>query len=162
MARSLIGRPLIPLVALAVALVAISALALGDASLNAAQPTADAATETNAPAAGTPGATPSAGDATPSADDATPSAGGDGATEVMVTIDDFLFEPPALEIAVGTTVTWTNLGGVPHVATARDGLFDSRNLFTDETYSYTFEEAGTFDYFCRYHPRMTGTIVVED
>ena len=152
MTRAPISRPLIPATTLAIALVVMSAVTLVDANLNDAGSSGTAATETTVVAPGTP-------EGTPSADEAPPVAGGN---EEMVAIDDFLFDPPALEIAVGTTVTWTNLGGVPHVATARDGLFDSRNLFTDETFSYTFAEPGTVDYFCRYHPRMTGTIVVND
>lgn len=40
-------------------------------------------------------------------------------------------------------------------------MFDSGQLATGESFSYTFEEEGTFDYYCRNHdPNMTGRITV--
>ena len=73
-----------------------------------------------------------------------------------------LFRSPAsLDIAVGTTVTWTNNDGAPHTVTADDGSFDSGNLDQGATFSFTFETAGTFSYICKIHPSMTAVITVE-
>ena len=86
------------------------------------------------------------------------------AAEQAVTIEDFLFDPANLTIAVGDTVTWTNLDSFSHTATSTSGpaSFDSGNLATDETFSFTFDTAGTYEYFCEIHPNMTGTIMVTD
>lgn len=99
------------------------------------------------------------GDATPddSADDASAEDGAAGET-VEVAIQDFSFGEP-LEIAVGTTVTWTNMDSAPHTATS-SGNFNSDRLDQGQSFSYTFEEAGTFEYFCEFHPNMVSTITV--
>ena len=82
--------------------------------------------------------------------------------EAAVDIVDFAFEPATLEIPVGTTVTWTNQGQAPHTATAEDGSFDSGPLDPGGTFSHTFEEPGTYAYFCGIHPDMRATIVVTE
>jgi plastocyanin len=77
-----------------------------------------------------------------------------------VSIIDFAFEPASLEVATGTTVTWTNTGQERHTATADDGSFDSGRLRAGESFSFTFNTPGTFAYHCDVHPDMTGTIIV--
>jgi plastocyanin len=77
-----------------------------------------------------------------------------------IDIRDLAYHPAQTEIAVGTTVTWTNSDTVPHTATATDRTFDSGILDPGKSYSFTFEKAGTFDYSCLVHPQMKGTIVV--
>jgi plastocyanin len=77
-----------------------------------------------------------------------------------VTIKDFSFAPATVSIGVGDTVTWTNQGPSIHTATANDGSFDSGNLDKGESFSKTFNSAGTFSYICTPHPFMTGKIVV--
>ena len=79
---------------------------------------------------------------------------------VAVTILGFAFDPAAVETTVGTTVMWTNNDAVPHTATDNTGGFQSGKISAGESFSYTFEEAGTFDYFCEYHTGMKATIVV--
>lgn len=80
--------------------------------------------------------------------------------EIAVSIIDFTFDPQTLEIPVGTTVTWTNNDTAQHTATSNDGVWDSDILEQGESFSFTFEEAGTYDYICSLHPNMTGQIVV--
>lgn len=84
---------------------------------------------------------------------------GANAAGPTITIADFSFSG-VTEVAVGTTVVVTNTDGTPHTWTAEDGTFDSGSLGPDETFEFTFDEAGTFSYFCNFHPSMTGTIVV--
>ncbi|MBD3219302.1 MAG: T9SS type A sorting domain-containing protein [candidate division Zixibacteria bacterium] len=79
---------------------------------------------------------------------------------VQVTIVDFAFDPQNLEIEIGTTVQWTNFDGATHTTTANDGTWDSGNLSQGESFSFTFNETGTFDYICDIHPFMTGTVEV--
>ena len=83
------------------------------------------------------------------------------AKTVAIDIDNFKFGVVSLEIAAGTTVTWTNRDDVPHTVVSVKKLFKSPALDTGEHFSYTFADAGTFDYYCSVHPRMTGTIVVK-
>ncbi len=79
---------------------------------------------------------------------------------VAVSIVDFAFDAPTVEIPMGTTVTWTNTGKIIHTTTSKDKLWDSAIMNPGDTFSYTFTEAGTFDYWCTLHPNMLGTIVV--
>ena len=70
------------------------------------------------------------------------------------------FSPRTLTVAAGTTVTWTNNDDDEHTATANDGSFASPTMVLGNTFSNTFNTAGTYDYFCIFHSGMTGTIVV--
>ena len=83
------------------------------------------------------------------------------ADAVPVTIRDFAFDPPTVQIRTGQAVAWTNKDPIPHTATADDKAFDSGNLNTDQSYSFTFDKPGTFPYICTYHPYMKGTVTVQ-
>ena len=83
------------------------------------------------------------------------------AADPQVKIANFTFEPPVLTVKVGTTVTWVNDDDIPHLVSEKDGKFRSSALDTDATFSQTFKDAGTVEYFCVLHPHMTGKIVVE-
>ena len=104
-----------------------------------------------------------------------------GAAKNAVTVEHVAFSPASLEVEAGTEVTWTNRDAqVVHTATSGipgdkgvpgldnatppepDGLFDGEMDGADATYSFTFEEPGTYAYFCRVHQSMTGEIVVVD
>jgi len=78
-----------------------------------------------------------------------------------VRIDNFSFGPAELTVPVGTTVTWTNRDDIPHTVVNTDKVFKSKVLDTDETFSFTFDKAGTYPYFCSIHPKMTGKVVVQ-
>ena len=82
------------------------------------------------------------------------------AQDEKVTIDNFTFNPPELTVKVGDTVTWTNRDDIPHTVVSA-GKFKSSALDTDNTFSFTFTQAGDYKYFCSLHPHMTGTIKVE-
>ena len=75
---------------------------------------------------------------------------------------------PDLTISVGTTVTWTQADPFAHTTTSgTNGEFDeqgwdSQTLSTNETFSHTFTEAGTFAYTCTIHGYMSGTVTVTD
>ena len=78
-----------------------------------------------------------------------------------VTIDNFSFGPPTLNVTAGTTVTWTNRDDIPHTVVNTEGAFKSKAVDTDEKFSYTFAKPGTYSYFCSIHPKMTGKVVVQ-
>jgi len=85
---------------------------------------------------------------------------GVSAQVVDVAIIDFSFNPSNITIDVGTTVRWTNQDGVAHTSTA-DGTWDSGSLANGETFEYTFNSSGTFNYICSIHPVMTGSVTVQ-
>jgi plastocyanin len=78
-----------------------------------------------------------------------------------VTIDNFTFGPKELTVAVGTTVKWVNHDDIPHTVVEKNTTFRSKALDTDDSYSFTFASAGSFDYFCGLHPHMVGKIIVK-
>lgn len=83
------------------------------------------------------------------------------AQTASVTIVDFAFQPAAITVPVGTTVTWTNRGQVVHTTTSDTGVWDSGLLNPGGTFSRQFTQAGTFAYHCNVHPSMTATVVVQ-
>jgi plastocyanin len=86
------------------------------------------------------------------------------AAEVVVEMNDAnLFEPADVVVATGTTVIWVNVGVEPHTVSADDYSFDSPIVNGGESFSYTFQTAGTFSYSCTVpdHLGMIGTVVVQ-
>jgi plastocyanin len=80
---------------------------------------------------------------------------------VEVVIVKSVYGPDPVEVAPGTTVTWFNEDRTPHTATAVDHAFDSGYMAQGATWSRTFDTPGTYAYFCLYHPRMRGTVIVD-
>jgi plastocyanin len=78
-----------------------------------------------------------------------------------VKIDNFVFNPQELTVAVGTTVKFVNHDDIPHTVVDKNKAFRSKALDTDDSFSFTFASAGTYDYFCGLHPHMTGKIIVK-
>lgn len=95
--------------------------------------------------------------ADPALDDDTQAAVADGK---QVVVDNFAFTPATAAVPVGTTVTWTNHDDIPHNVVSPERTFKSPVLDTDEVFSHTFDVAGTYQYYCSIHPRMTGQVVV--
>jgi plastocyanin len=83
------------------------------------------------------------------------------AADMAIKIDNFVFTPDTTEIAVGTTVTWTNDDDIPHAVGANDLSWRSHAMDTGESFSYTFTKPGIYEYFCTLHPHMKGKIVVK-
>lgn len=84
------------------------------------------------------------------------------AEDQIVTIQAFLFKPDSVTVQVGDTVTWKNMDPDAHTATDLDGSFDTGFILGGgKTAEVTFNTAGTFEYFCKPHVGMRGTIVVE-
>lgn len=92
-------------------------------------------------------------------------AGDDGAAGgSKVTVSDFAFGPGTIEVTTGATVTWSNEDGVGHTVTSGvpdspDGTFEE-SLDAGGEVEVTFEEPGTYAYFCTIHTTMTGEVVV--
>jgi plastocyanin len=79
-----------------------------------------------------------------------------------ITIKDFSFGPASTTVPTGTKVTWVNKDEEPHKVVSVDEIFKSTALDTDGEFSFVFSKPGTYKYFCSVHPRMVGTVVVED
>src|SRR5205814_8632628 len=89
------------------------------------------------------------------------SASPDAATR-DVSIDNFSFSPTPITVPVGTTLTWTNRDDIPHTVVSDDQQqFKSKALDTDEKFSHTFAQPGTYSYFCSIHPKMVAKVIVE-
>lgn len=87
------------------------------------------------------------------------------------------YDPPVISISVGDTVFWYNDDKEGHTVTSGEGsgrfgwmsdnfgtpdkLFDSKRFMPGESWSFKFEESGTFSYFCVIHPWMEGIVIVE-
>jgi len=82
-------------------------------------------------------------------------------TITEVEISGFAFVPATSTIPVGTTVTWFNKDSVAHTVSSRADVFDSGNLSGGATFSYTFDQNGSFEYYCKIHPSMRGKVIVE-
>ena len=72
------------------------------------------------------------------------------------------YNPIPVEVKVGETVTWINDDSVIHTATSTDGTFDSGIMRKGQSFSYTFDTAGEYPYYCTLHPNMVGTVVVTE
>lgn len=79
-----------------------------------------------------------------------------------VTISGFAYQPDPIRVAVGSTVTWTNDDGQDHTVdgTERTAGLRSGSIADGGTYEHAFDTAGTYSYFCAFHPFMKGTIEV--
>ncbi|MGH9149119.1 MAG: plastocyanin/azurin family copper-binding protein [Acidimicrobiales bacterium] len=88
-----------------------------------------------------------------------------GAAVATNTVDirNFAFGPQVIEVAAGTTVTWTNADDFAHT------VRDAGNLFPEppdivkggQPFRHTYDRPGTFNYICGIHNSMTGTVIVK-
>ena len=86
-----------------------------------------------------------------------------GATITMVeTPVTWQYSPQVAHVVLGvnSTVTWVSHSISYDTVTSRNGTFDSGPIAPGGTFTYTFHEAGTYQYYCVYHPWMTGAVVV--
>ena len=96
--------------------------------------------------------------------------GNDDPDAVVVEMVGHAFNPDDIEVTAGTTVRWVNESSEAHTVTSgsggqHDGIFDSGSVAPGAEFSYTFDEAGTYDYYCIPHVNagMVGVVnVVEE
>lgn len=81
-----------------------------------------------------------------------------------VSIKDFAFSPASITVTKGTTVTWTNNDTTAHTVVETDGKDgpNSSDVKPGDSYTFTFSQAGTYQYHCSLHPQMTGTVTVTE
>jgi quinohemoprotein ethanol dehydrogenase len=91
----------------------------------------------------------------------------DGATKVNIGANnvEYSYFPGRIRIKPGTTVTFTNVGDIPHTATSwvngKIGNWDTGALGKGESKQITFDKPGTYYYICTPHPWMYGQIIVQ-
>lgn len=84
----------------------------------------------------------------------------------QVEVRNIAFRPQEVAVKAGTVVTWTNKDDLPHTVTAGkpddapSGEFDGPLETNGSTFTFSFSKAGTFAYYCKVHPQMTGTVTV--
>jgi plastocyanin len=81
------------------------------------------------------------------------------AAQYTIVLNHLKFGPVPTGLKVGDTIVWQNDDIFRHSATARDKSFDI-DLPPAATVTQTLSAAGSFDFFCKFHPGMTGTLVV--
>lgn len=137
-------------------LLIVSACSSGTASspAPASQPAATDAPASESPAASEPAASES-GAATEACAPST------DAGTVTATIANFAFSPATITAKVGDVITWTNNDSTAHTATVQsDATCTTENLANGASGGIVFNTAGSYDYFCKIHPTMTGKIEV--
>lgn len=80
---------------------------------------------------------------------------------VSARIADFAFSPSTITAKVGDVISWTNDDTTPHTATVKsDATCTTEDLANGASGGIVFDIAGSYDYFCKIHPTMTGKIEV--
>jgi plastocyanin len=78
-----------------------------------------------------------------------------------ITIAGFAFEEQRIEVAAGTTVTWTNQDAAPHsIVDFSEQFATSPDLAQGDTFEATYDSPGEYDYICGIHEYMRGTVTV--
>jgi plastocyanin len=84
------------------------------------------------------------------------------ATVTPVTIRLVKFSPETIEVRTGQTVEWANNDLTPHTVTSQGtGELNSGSIDAGASWRHTFTQAGSFPYYCTFHPEMKGTIIVK-
>ncbi len=86
---------------------------------------------------------------------------------LTIAIKDFAFNPGSVAVTKGTTVTWVNQDTMQHNVVnlasgslAEGAYFKSQTLSGGQSYSFRFDNPGTYPYYCSIHPSMKATITV--
>jgi plastocyanin len=81
--------------------------------------------------------------------------------QIEVRMRNNLYLPDTLTIAAGTAVRWVNDDADVHTISQAGGGFESGLLFARDAWTYTFNDPGTYEFYCLPHPYMRGTITVQ-
>ena len=78
--------------------------------------------------------------------------------EHVVEIQAFSFHPQRTVVSPGDTIVWINRDIVPHTVTANGGTWESQTLEEGQSLKVVVQEKGSYTYFCKFHPHMTGIL----
>ena len=82
------------------------------------------------------------------------------AATIQITMQDLVIAPAEVSARVGDTIEWINKDVVDHTATEKASGLWNVSIAPGKTAKVVVKKAGRFDYYCRYHPNMTATLVV--
>jgi YVTN family beta-propeller protein len=82
------------------------------------------------------------------------------AAGARISIAGFAFGPQVINIKAGDSVTWSNNDGSPHTVSFKDGAVGAKSLSPADMFTRVFDQPGTYEYFCAFHPYMTGRVIV--
>jgi len=86
----------------------------------------------------------------------------DAMQAAKIEISNMQFSPARVVVKSGSQVTWEQQDAAPHVViSSNSNELRSSTLRSGQSYTHTFNEPGTYEYYCSLHPSMRGTIVVE-
>jgi plastocyanin len=88
------------------------------------------------------------------------SAGAAGQVAMTTCSGSLCFNPPAVTVPAGSSVSWSNQTALPHTVTSDSGAWPERIVDAGAGASITFSLPGTFPYHCRFHPSMVASVVV--
>jgi plastocyanin len=83
------------------------------------------------------------------------------AETIRVEVKSLALTPAQVTAHVGDTIEWANADFIAHTATAKNRDWDVQ-LPANSKKTLVLKKAGTVEYFCRFHPNMTGTLTVEE
>jgi plastocyanin len=81
------------------------------------------------------------------------------AETIQITIQNLVNTPVEVSAKVGDTIEWINKDILAHTATARNGDWDVM-IGPNKTAQVVLKKAGAVDYYCKFHPNMTGRLTV--
>jgi plastocyanin len=110
------------------------------------------------PVADPGGGSSPAGGTTPAA--AAPASSGKTKT-IEIKVNEMSFSPAMVTAHVGDTISWVNVGAIPHTVTANDGSFDHTPLAPGERFNWVVNKTGTVNYVCSYHPGMDAMLMLK-
>jgi plastocyanin len=82
------------------------------------------------------------------------------AATIQITMENLVIAPAETPAKVGDTIEWVNKDVFAHTATARNGDFDV-TMPPKTTMTLVLKNAGTIDYYCRFHPNMKAALKIE-
>jgi plastocyanin len=81
------------------------------------------------------------------------------AETIRLNVDKLAFTPAEISARVGDTIEWVNTDFLAHTATARSKEWDVM-ILPNRTGRITLKRTGSIEYYCRFHPNMSGRISV--
>ena len=83
-----------------------------------------------------------------------------GAATITIVMENLVIAPAEVSAKVGDTIEWVNKDVVAHTATAQQGGDFDVMLPAKKNRSLVLNKAGTFPYYCRFHPNMKGVLKI--
>ncbi|MDD5133104.1 MAG: cupredoxin domain-containing protein [Candidatus Nanoarchaeia archaeon] len=82
------------------------------------------------------------------------------AETIKVEVSDAGYSPAEVTINIGDTISWVNMGTNAHTITTKDRYLDL-SAYPNQIVTKTFDKTGTYEYYCKMHPNMKGTVIVQ-